>query len=127
MVVPALANLTRRHYMAEDSQASGADESRRETIRKLLDAGLDVEAFPRCDSHEQAQAVVRRLQGLDANDLPGRLVVAGVTNFTVEHPEAELAQPCETCMYYLVHRNYCELPELDIPVEPDWSCRLWRI
>jgi hypothetical protein len=30
-------------------------------------------------------------------------------------------------MYYKVHRRYCELPELDFPVEPEWSCRLWRI
>jgi hypothetical protein len=26
-----------------------------------------------------------------------------------------------------VHRRFCELPELMLPVEPQWSCRLWRI
>jgi hypothetical protein len=30
-------------------------------------------------------------------------------------------------MYYLIRRRHCALPELDLPVEPDWSCRLWRI
>ena len=31
------------------------------------------------------------------------------------------------CTYYLVHRRWCDLPELDLPAEPDWWCRLWRI
>ena len=39
----------------------------------------------------------------------------------------DIEQACETCMYYKVHRRYCELPELELPVEPEWSCRLWRI
>jgi hypothetical protein len=30
-------------------------------------------------------------------------------------------------MYYQVHRRFCELPELMVPVEPGWSCRLWRL
>jgi hypothetical protein len=30
-------------------------------------------------------------------------------------------------MYYLLHRKFCELPELALPVEPTWSCKLWRI
>jgi hypothetical protein len=34
---------------------------------------------------------------------------------------------CQECMYYLVHRKWCDLPELFVPVEPDWYCRLWRI
>lgn len=32
-----------------------------------------------------------------------------------------------TCMYFLVHRKWCDLPELSVPVEPEWWCRLWRI
>jgi hypothetical protein len=30
-------------------------------------------------------------------------------------------------MYYMVHSKCCDLPELALPVEPDWWCRLWRI
>jgi hypothetical protein len=30
------------------------------------------------------------------------------------------------CMYFVVHRKWCELPELAWPVEPEWWCRLWR-
>jgi hypothetical protein len=36
-------------------------------------------------------------------------------------------QSCETCIYFQVHRRYCDLPEIDLPVEAHWSCRLWRI
>ncbi len=27
---------------------------------------------------------------------------------------------CQECMYYLVHRKWCDLPELAVPVEADW-------
>jgi hypothetical protein len=30
-------------------------------------------------------------------------------------------------MYFLVHRKWCDLPELSVPVEAEWWCRLWRI
>lgn len=30
-------------------------------------------------------------------------------------------------MYYQVHRKWCNLPELAVPVKPDWWCRLRRI
>src|SRR5277367_840631 len=53
------------------------------------------------------------------------LVIGGFTLEMVEHGGFE--QACESCMYYQVHRRWCELPELDLPVEPEWSCRLWRI
>lgn len=99
-------------------------EIRRREIRALLAGGLETEVFPRADSAEEVRAVIGRLQAVGA-DLPRRLVVAGVTLTPVEHGGIE--QPCETCMYYLVHRRHCELPELDMPVEPSWSCRLWRI
>ena len=113
--------------MAEKSTAaqSGDDESVRNEIATLLADGLETEVFPRCDTHNDVQKVIARLQALASDDLKGRLVIGGFTDHTITH--ADLEQPCETCMYYLVHRKYCELPELDVPVEPEWSCRLWRI
>lgn len=101
-----------------------ADSEARQHIRDLVAGGLKTEAFPRADTAEDVRAVVARLQTAGA-DLPRRLAIAGVTLEPVIHGDIE--QLCETCMYYLVHRKWCELPELDIPVEPDWSCRLWRI
>jgi hypothetical protein len=112
MVVPAVADL------------KDGDAPRRERIRALLAGGLTTEVMPRGDTHEDVQAIVARLRAT-GDDLPAKLVIGGFTLYPVEHDGIE--QACETCMYYLVHRRYCELPELDLPAEPEWSCRLWRI
>ncbi len=68
---------------------------------------------------------VLQLRMLADGDLTKKLIIAGFTNYTIEAEDIE--QPCETCMYYLVHRKFCDLPELMVPVEPEWSCKLWRI
>jgi len=109
--------------MTEEEKTKDEEKVRHE-IADLLAGGLETHVFPRADTHEQVLEIVGSLQreGLDLKDL---LVIAGFTDYPVEH--GGLEQPCETCMYYLVHRKYCELPELDVPVEPQWSCRLWRI
>jgi hypothetical protein len=100
------------------------DDALRDEIGAMLASGLETESFPRADTHERIQEIIGRLHepGLTLKD---RLVISGVTDHPIEY--GGLDQPCETCMYYLVHRRYCELPELDCPVDPGWSCRLWRI
>ena len=95
-----------------------------EQARKLLDGVLECEVFPRCDTHELVQDVIQRLRNSD-HSLEQRLIIGGFTLEPIEYEGIE--QACDTCMYYLVHRQYCELPELDVPVGPKWSCRLWRI
>ncbi|MGQ0456040.1 MAG: hypothetical protein ACT4OU_03140 [Hyphomicrobium sp.] len=100
------------------------DAQELEEIRQLLASGLKTEVFPRADTAAETQEIVARLR-VAGGDLVAKLVIGGFTDHTIEHGGIE--QPCETCMYYLVHRKYCELPELDCPVEPQWSCRLWRI
>lgn len=107
-----------------NNTSQDADDAQRSEIGKLLASGLTTEVFPRADTHEEVQAIISRLR-ISGGDLKSRLVIGGFTDHPVEH--GGLEQPCETCMYYLVHRKYCELPELDCPVEPNWSCRLWRI
>lgn len=102
----------------------GDDGQRREEIRSLLAGGLKTEAQPRADDSEMVQEIIGRLRTSDG-DLKTKLVISGFTLTPVEHGGVE--QPCETCMYYQIHRRYCELPEHDFPVEPEWSCRLWRI
>ncbi|MCG8354404.1 MAG: hypothetical protein MI920_02410 [Kiloniellales bacterium] len=104
---------------------SDRDESLRTELEALMRCGLETEAHPRADSHESVQDVVGRLQRTAPDDLQAKLVIAGFTDRPVEVEEIE--QACETCMYYLVHRQFCELPELMLPVKPEWSCRLWRI
>jgi len=101
------------------------DDVLRDRIGARLAGGLKTEVEPRCDTQEDVHAVTDRLKALAPNDIDGRLVIGGFTDHPIVHEEIEEA--CETCMYYLVHRRYCELPELDLPVEPQWSCRLWRI
>lgn len=100
------------------------DDGVRERARTLLASGLATEAFPRADTHEQVLAITARL-GAAQSDLAAKLAIAGLTLTPVSH--GGIDQACETCMYYLVHRRFCELPELNLPVEPEWSCRLWRI
>lgn len=96
----------------------------RREIAALLTGGIATEVFPRADTHELVLDLCARLRAA-AGDLRARLAVAGFTLRPVDHEGTE--QACETCMYFLVHRRFCELPELALPVEPEWSCRLWRI
>lgn len=104
--------------------SAGSDQDLRGQIVTLLNSGLATDVFPRADTHEDVQEFVNELRAA-GNDLKSKLRLAGFTLYPVDHGGIE--QLCETCMYYKVHRRYCELPELNVPVEPDWSCRLWRI
>ena len=101
-----------------------ADAVVREEISRLLAGGLATEVHPRADTHEDVTRIIARLREA-GDDLEAKLTIAGFTLETIVHGDME--QPCETCMYYVVHRRFCELPELNLPVEPQWSCRLWRI
>lgn len=79
------------------------------------------EPFPADD--KEFSDILTELRALDPDDLQGKLVVGGFT----DHPYGPDKQRCMECMYYLVHRRWCDLPELAVPVEPEWWCRLWRI
>lgn len=105
-----------------------SDENRGDAIRReieaLLQGGLDTAWQDRADSHQDTQRILAALRASDGS-LESKLRIAGFTLRPVEH--GGLEQACETCMYYLVHRRYCELPELDLPALPEWSCNLWRV
>jgi hypothetical protein len=92
-------------------------------IERLLSSGLHtvVEPFP--ETHVEFAKILDELRNLHPDDLKGKLVIGG---FAVR-PYGPDQMRCLECMYYLVHRKWCDLPELDVPVEPDWYCRLWRI
>lgn len=100
------------------------DDVVRAEIGALLRGGLKTEVWPRTETSQEVNALVQRLR-TDAADLRDKLIAAGFTDHVVTVDGLE--QPCETCMYFVVSRRFCELPELMVPVEPDWSCRLWRI
>jgi hypothetical protein len=99
----------------------------REGQLKIIDAMLanglatQVEPFPETD--REFGDILLKLRELDPKDLESKLVIGGFVN----HPYGPDKQRCMECMYYLVHRRWCDLPELAVPVEPDWWCRLWRI
>ncbi len=101
------------------------DDETRATIAEMLASGLETEVWPRAGTSEEVNEIVARLQVEAGKDLEKKLVIAGFTDHTIEADGIE--QPCETCMYYKVHAKFCDLPELMVPVEPEWSCRLWRI
>ncbi len=108
-----------------DQASSAADDRLRDAIGEKLAAGLETDVWPRAETSTMVNEIVARLRAEATDDLEHKLVIAGFTDHPIEVDGLE--QPCETCMYYLVHRKFCDLPELMLPVEPHWSCRLWRI
>ena len=126
MVVPPMADMT---------AAADRDRALRGELAALLENGAATQTLPRAYSHSQVMEVVSRLQDLRADDYANKLIVAGFTLDPYVAASDEDGgesgdgdeQACETCMYYQAHRRFCELPELMLPVEPRWSCILWRI
>lgn len=109
----------------DDRVSSAADDRLRDAIGAMLKDGLKTEIWPRAETSAMVSDIVLRLHNEAGDDLTKKLVIGGFSDYTVETEAIE--QPCATCMYYLVHRKFCALPELSLPVEPEWSCRLWRI
>jgi hypothetical protein len=95
----------------------------REKIRERLAAGLQTQMEPVPRDNHEFEAIVGQLQVLREDQLDEKLVVAGFR----DTPYGKDWQRCYDCMYYLVHRKWCALPPLAVPVEPDWWCRLWRL
>ncbi len=99
------------------------DDLLRKRIGDLLASGLKTQTEPFPETDKEFARILDQLRELDPDDLEGKLIIAGFEN----HPHGEDQQRCLECMYYLVHRKWCDLPELSLPVEPEWWCRLWRI
>jgi hypothetical protein len=92
-------------------------------IGKILAKGLKTQTEPFPENDRAFAAICAELARLKPDDLEGKLVIGGFT----DKPYGPDQMRCQECMYYLVHRKWCDLPELAVPVEPDWWCRLWRI
>lgn len=99
------------------------EDALRERIAALLRAGLKTQTEPFPENDREFAALLAELQHMSSDDLEGKLVLTGF----VDHPYGEDQMRCQECMYYLVHRKWCDLPELALPVEAHWWCRLWRI
>lgn len=91
----------------------------------LLKYGIQTTMSPFPETQVEFLDIVRRLRQLDGNDLLGRLDLGGFANYPVG--EGDEMQRCQECIYYLPNSKWCDLPELPVPVEPHWWCRLWKI
>jgi len=101
-------------------------EQRRALLTKMADLmrnGLKTKTEPFPETEREFAAILDELRELPEGDIKGKMVISGF----VDHPYGPDKQRCMECMYYLVHREWCDLPELAAPVDPNWWCRLWRI
>ena len=80
-----------------------------------------VEPFPETD--REFGKLLDELRPLSADQLREKLDISG----WILEPYGEDQMRCQECMYYLVHKRWCDLPELDLPAKPEWWCRLWRL
>ena len=95
----------------------------RARIGKMLADGLKTQTEPFPETDREFGNLLVSLRELPPGDLAAKLVLSGFA----DHPYGPDEMRCQECMYYLVHRKWCDLPELAVPVEADWYCRLWRI
>ncbi|MFX8324030.1 hypothetical protein ABTL43_19660, partial [Acinetobacter baumannii] len=84
----------------------------------MMAAGLETKTEPFPATEKEFSAILAELRRLDAGNLKDKRVIAGF----VDKPYGPDQQRCLECMYYLVHRKWCDLPELAVPVEPHWWC-----
>jgi len=99
------------------------DDDLRDKIGSIMADGLKTQTEPFPEDNHQFELVLKDLRKQEPDDLIQKLVISGF----VDKPYGEDEQRCLECMYYLVHRKWCDLPELAVPVEAEWWCRLWRI
>jgi hypothetical protein len=74
-------------------------------------------------SDAATQEIVDRLR--TAADMKEKALIVELAHRPVETDGLEMS--CENCIYFLARRSWCDLPELNIPVDPEWYCALWRV
>ena len=92
-------------------------------IGEMLESGLRTQVEPFPESEKEFLGIVNELRVLDPTDFEGKLVIAGF----LDRPHGPDKRRCMECINFLVNRKWCDLPELALPVKPEWYCRLWRI
>jgi hypothetical protein len=102
--------------------SEGDNSELRRQITELLESGLQTQVEPFPPTEKEFAAITSELRELEPGDLKGKLVISGFT----DHPYGPANWRCADCIYYLANRKWCDLPELAVPVEEDWYCRLWR-
>jgi hypothetical protein len=92
-------------------------------IAGMLANGLETRVEPFPATEKEFYEIQAQLRALPPDDIKSKLVIGGFMN----HPYGPENWRCADCIYYLANRKWCDLPELALPVEPDWYCRLWRM
>jgi len=92
-------------------------------IGEMLADGLQTQVEPFPETEKEFSEILRQLRRLDPDDIKGKLIIGGFTDY----PVGAQKMRCMECMYFLANRKWCDLPELSLPVDPEWWCRLWRI
>lgn len=103
--------------------SEGDDPKLRAYIAGLLADGLETEVEPFPETEKEFGELAVRLRALKPDDIKGKLVIGGF----IDRPYGPDNWRCADCIYYLANRKWCDLPELAVPVEADWYCRLWRM
>lgn len=94
----------------------------RSRIAELLKQISAAATAPFPESEQERSAVIAELRLRRPEDLEGRLAVAGFQ----DHPGID-GMRCKECEHFDLERQFCVLPDIALPVNPDWWCRLWRI
>lgn len=105
------------------------DTALRARVDLLLRAGLKTEWQIRAYGDEAIAAVVSRLRQVARDDHNAVLKIAGFTAYPYSQKCLDgrrIDQGCSNCRYFERHRAFCRLPEIALPVKPEWSCVLWR-
>ena len=101
---------------------AGSPAHTRLAIGAIMLAGLKTKTHPLPATDLEFSRLLAQVRALPPGDLRGKLKLTGF----VDKPHGPDGRRCQECMYYLVHNKFCDLPEIAIPVEPDWCCRFWR-
>jgi hypothetical protein len=109
--------------MDQPANGGGDDPVLRRTIAEMLAQGIETQVEPFPPTEKEFAEIAAELRDLDPGDIRSKLVVGGF----LDHPYGPDNWRCADCIYYLANRRWCDLPELAVPVEPDWYCRLWRM
>ena len=103
-------------------------QPQRDAIAAALSGGLVTDRAQRAYSAADIHRVIDNLQALALDDLLCRLRLGGfMLRPYVDKEDPKIDQACSTCMYYDLHRCWCNPPKLKLGVEPEWSCILWRV
>ena len=121
MSIAAQSSAYRQRYGVLPSEADHATLLK--MIEDLMNEGLGTRVEPFPETTQEFAAILDELRALGPDQLREKLAISG----WLLKPHGKDQMRCQECMYFLVHRRWCDLPELNLPAEPDWWCRLWRI